>query len=303
VQTSVSSTTPRPSIVERPEQGAGTVTFGVLGPVRAAVGHRPVDLGSPQQRAILAVLLLHEGAVVGLDSLAAAMWGDAPPRSSATTIRTYISRLRQILDTAMPAGQVEIRSLAGGYALSVRPEALDTVRFRRLTARAADAMRHQDAAGAERDLRAALNLPAGTPLAGLPGPYAARQRTRLLQLLTEAQINLVEAGLRLGRHREILPDVAGLAAAHPMWERPQELLLIALHHSGRQAEALTHYQVTRQRLVDELGIDPGSRLRELHHRILLGRPRLIALSEPTEVKLRPTRAAGGRAWRRRCVRP
>ncbi|MFG2042326.1 BTAD domain-containing putative transcriptional regulator [Dactylosporangium sp. NPDC048998] len=267
------------------------VAFSLLGPFRCWAGGQEVDLGAPQQRALLATLLLHDGVVTTVESLIDALWGTTPPRSGVTVIRTYISRLRQVIGDASPSGQIRIDSMAGGYAVRVPPQSVDVVCFRRLTLEAGAAMRRDDAAGAARSLREALALRHGLPLTGLPGPYVQGQRARLQQLISDAEVSLVEAEFRLGRYQEVLPDLRALLVEHPLRERLHELFMAALYRLGRQADALTHYQVMRQRFVEELGIEPGARLRDLHRQILLG--------GPNQGSAEPARMPGRRSVARR----
>jgi DNA-binding SARP family transcriptional activator len=149
-------------------RSAEPVTFRLLGPVQGWVLGREVDLGAPQQRALLAVLLLHDGGFVTVDMLINALWGATPPPSAVTVIRTYVSRLRRAIGGTV-AERVRIESMAGGYAIKVPPLSVDVAEFRRLTQEAATASRSDDAASAAEHLRAALALRQGSPLAGLPG--------------------------------------------------------------------------------------------------------------------------------------
>ncbi|RIV31604.1 AfsR/SARP family transcriptional regulator [Micromonospora radicis] len=254
-----------------PAGGPDWLTFDLLGPIRAWSGGEEIDLGSPQQRATLAVLLLHEGTVVTVDELVRAVWGDEPPRAAVTTVRTYVSRLRRV-QAPRPDGStgLRIRSIGRGYSLDVPSDSVDVVRFRRHTTLAAAATRRGDFAVSAMHLRSALALRHGSPLAGAPGPYAHSQRTRLQQLITTAELDLISAEINVGRHHEVLPELSVFVAENPLWERVHELYMTALYRCGRQADALAHYQATRQELVDNLGIEPGVVLRELHRRILAG---------------------------------
>jgi DNA-binding SARP family transcriptional activator len=239
--------------------------FCLLGPVRAWRGTTEVPLGSPQQRTTLAVLLLHEGTAVTIEQLTTALWGSDKPRAAVSTVRTYVSRLRRLLGS-----DTTIRSTAGGYALSVPESALDLMRLRRHLALAAASTRAQDPHATAVHLRAALELRHGRPLAGADGPYAENQRIRLEQMLCTVALDLMSVEVSRGRHREALPELTAMVEEHPLWDRVHELYMTALHHSGRQADALTHYQATRRRMVEELGIEPGTRLQELHQRIRAG---------------------------------
>jgi DNA-binding SARP family transcriptional activator len=252
------------------------LAFSLLGPVRAWHGGLEIDLGSRQQRTTLAMLLLREGAVATLDELIDGMWGDEPPRSAVTTIRTYVSRLRAVLDDARAAARLD--SVRGGYTLQLPADALDVTRFRRHTTRAAEAARRADWRTVVAEQTAALQLWCGQPLAGSFGPYADGQRTRLQQLGMAARIDLLAAQVELGVYAEILPELTAMADAHPLWEDVQALHMTALYGSGRAAEALEQYQRARRTLVDELGIEPGVRLRTVHQRILASDPSLAAAS-------------------------
>jgi DNA-binding SARP family transcriptional activator len=263
------------------------VTFSLLGPVRGWAMGREVELGAPQQRALLAALLLRDGGAVTVGTLINALWGSTPPRSAVTVVRTYISRLRQVIGGTV-AEQVRIESVAGGYAVKVPHLSVDVAQFRWLTQQAATALRCDDAANAAQHLRAALALRQGSPLAGLPGPYAQGQRTRLQELINDAEVGLVEAEFHLGRHQEVLPDLHTMTVEHPLRERVHELLMIGLYRQGRQADALAHYHALRRRFLEELGIEPGARLREVHREILQGGPDLAADHEPAHATARRT---------------
>ncbi|WP_326796488.1 tetratricopeptide repeat protein [Streptomyces sp. NBC_01808] len=251
---------------EDPAEGA-PVRFALLGPVRVSRAGRPLSMGSPQQRAVLAVLLLRGGRHVAVDELVDAVWGEDPPRDATGTIRTYVSRLRRALG---PDADL-LRGEAGGYAVHLRAGAeLDVETAARLAAEADAARAAGDVERAGELRRGALDLWDGDPLAGLPGPYAERQRTRL----AEWRLSLLEGQLELdvetGRRAEAISELTALTAAYPLRERFRELLMLALYRSGRQAEALAVYTDTRRQLTDELGVEPGRELAALQQRILRG---------------------------------
>ncbi|MEU4690439.1 AfsR/SARP family transcriptional regulator [Actinoplanes sp. NPDC023714] len=268
---------------------ATTLSFSLLGPVQAwrtAGAHAgsprtgtEVDIGSPQQRGTLAMLLLREGAMVTLDELISGLWGEEPPRSAVTTVRTYIYRLRRVLQEEGDES-TRLESASGGYVLHVPDKAVDVNRFRAHTTRASMASRRGDQHTAAAELRAALALPDGRSLAGVQGPYAQGQRARLEQCVATAHLDLIEAEILLGRHREILPDLTAMVAAHPLWEEVQALYMTALHGTGRTAEALEHYRRSHRALVDELGIEPGTRLRAAMHHILSPEPATVLTEQP-----------------------
>ncbi|MGY5125975.1 AfsR/SARP family transcriptional regulator [Streptomyces nigrescens] len=243
--------------------------FQLLGPVRAWRGDRPLNPGSPQQRAVLAVLLLHAGRPVSVPQLVDALWGEQPPPRAVGTLRTYVSRLRGLLEPDRKPRQHAhlLVSSGGGYALRVPGETLDSAGFETRLVTARRLREAGDTAGAYEQLRGALALPAGVALAGLPGPYAQRQRDRLTELCVTAQEELFDCVVELGGHAEAIAGLRAFAAEHPLRERAQALLMRALHRAGRQAEALAAYAATRHALHTELGAEPGRELRALYEEL------------------------------------
>lgn len=240
--------------------------FVVLGPVRAWRGGAELDLGTPQQRAVLAVLLLAEGRQVPASALVDALWGDEPPKAATGAVRTYISQLRRCLRTG--GGPEVIESAGNGYALPLPPSAVDLGMFLRWTGQARTARSAGHAAQAAMYLRDALGLWTGAPLAGLPGEYAETQRTRLTELHLAAVEDRLALDIELDRHVAAAAELRTLLAAHPLRERLSELLMLALYRAGRQADALAVFGATRRVLGEELGIDPGPALQDIHRRIL-----------------------------------
>jgi DNA-binding SARP family transcriptional activator/tetratricopeptide (TPR) repeat protein len=238
--------------------------FALLGPVRAWIGDAEVDLGPAQQRAVLAALLLREGGQAGVAQLADGLWGEHPPPSAVTTIRTYVYRLRRLL------GESAIRSAGDGYAMDLRPGELDLLAFRGHVAAAEQARAAGDTAAVAKELEAGLGRWNGPPLPGLPGPYAAWQRAYLERLRAEADETRLRAQLDLGEHARLLPELTALVAERPLDERRREMLILALHRSGRTAEAVASYREGRARLADELGLDPGPALRAVYEQIRTG---------------------------------
>jgi DNA-binding SARP family transcriptional activator/DNA-binding CsgD family transcriptional regulator len=236
--------------------------------MRAWLGETELDMGSPQQRAVLAVLLLAEGRQVPLDALVDALWGDDPPLTAVSTVRTYVSRLRRCLRTNSGGLDDVIESAGGGYALSLRSAALDLNEFLQCTKEARAASDAGDADQAAVFLQDALGLWRGVPLAGLPGCYAESQRVRLAELRLAALEERLALDIELGRHATAATELQALLASHPMRERLSELLMLALYRSGRRADALGVFRTTQCLLREELGIDPGPALRDVHQRIL-----------------------------------
>jgi DNA-binding SARP family transcriptional activator/tetratricopeptide (TPR) repeat protein len=256
--------------------------FAVLGPVRAWRDGTELELGTPQQRAVLTVLLLRRGRRATAEDLIDALWGDEPPARAMTAVRTYASRLRTVLEPERVARQktTVMVSEAGGYALPLPRASLDLTIFEKGLAAAEQARRAGDQATAARELREALGLWAGEPLSGIHGAWAEGQRVHLEEQRLTALETLYGIELETGRAAECVADLTELTIEHPLRERLRGLLMLALSRCGRQAEALGVFADTRRVLVEELGIDPGPELTDLHARILAGDAALTELPEP-----------------------
>ncbi|MGH3395659.1 MAG: BTAD domain-containing putative transcriptional regulator [Streptosporangiaceae bacterium] len=241
--------------------------FALLGPVRAWRGDAELSLGAPQQRAVLAVLLLAEERQVSQGTLVDALWGGEPPKAARSTIRTYVSRLRRCLAVGQ-GGPEMIESVGDGYVLMLRSATVDLTGFAQRVREAHEAGQAGDMTRSAALLREALAVWQGVPLAGLPGPYAGAQRARLAELQLAALEDRLALDVELGRHAAAAPELRSLIAAHPTREKLSELLMHALYRAGRQAEALDVYARTQRLLNEDLGIDPGPALREMHQRIL-----------------------------------
>ena len=261
------------------------VEFAVLGDLNASRGGRALRLGSPQQRGILALLLLRAGKLVSPEELIDRMWGANPPISARVTVRTYISRLRRSLDDGRQDSVIE--STAGGYRLPLESQTLDLALFEQLVVQAGDARLAADVTQASALLRAALSLWRGYPLAGAHGHFVEHERDRLDQIRLSALEERISLDLELGRNDAVVAELIGLINDHPLRERLRELLMIALYRSSRQADALHTYQQIRALLRNELGIEPGPRLRDLHQKILRSAPEL---STPERYSLEPQRS-------------
>ncbi|MFE7123064.1 BTAD domain-containing putative transcriptional regulator [Streptomyces sp. NPDC057617] len=253
-------------------QGKEGLRFSVLGPVRVWRDGTLLPSGSPQQRAVLAALLLYPERTATAPQLIQAVWGDDPPAMALAAVRTYASRLRKIL------GRDVLISKHEGYTLRIEPDALDMGRAEGLVDEAAHAGRQRYPALVRELLDAAVALWDGEPLAGIPGPFAENQRNYLTNWRLELIEERLELDLEGGAHAEVVPELTALAAQHPLRERLRELLMLALYRSGRQAEALAVYADTRRLLADELGVEPGRRLSDLQQRILAADPGLSVLT-------------------------
>ncbi|MER7771419.1 BTAD domain-containing putative transcriptional regulator [Kitasatospora sp. NPDC096140] len=242
--------------------------FRVLGPLGATCDGREVDLGRPQQRAVLAALLLAPGQLVPTDRLVEGLWGEDDtcwPKDPVGQIGTHAHRLRR----ALGAPELLVAA-AGGYRLAVPREAVDLFRYEGATAEAV-ALRHEDPARARELLVAALATWEGDrALDGVPGAFAERTRERLSAGRFALVKTLFDLEVALGRHADVVESLAVLAAAHPQDEEVHRLHLLALHRCGRTAEALAVYEALRERLDRELGLEPAPVVVELAERIRRG---------------------------------
>jgi DNA-binding SARP family transcriptional activator len=247
---------------------ANHLRFSLLGPVRAWSGNHEIALGSPQQRALLAVLLLRIGEPVTNEDAVWALWGDTAPRSADGTVRTYVYRLRRKITEVVGAHRLALRSHSGGYLLTANDATIDTDLFEQTLDDARRAREDGDLDGAVRTFRAALALWRGTPFAGTDTTYFNTERERLEQLRTAAVEELAEAEIDAGEHGSAVTTAKTALVGQPLQERLWELLLRALTGSGRRADALAAYQDARRVLRAELGLEPGPRLQELHGDLL-----------------------------------
>jgi DNA-binding SARP family transcriptional activator/tetratricopeptide (TPR) repeat protein len=256
-------------MAESSERAISGLSFAVLGSVRVWRDGVELDLGSPQQRLTLAVLLLARGRVVPVSEIIDALWADEVPVSARGTVRTYVHRLRRVLGGDVAAEGV-LRSAGSGYQLRVEDQALDLGRLLLARQVALEARAGGDPRRAVELLHKAMAEWQAEALAGLSGEWAERERMRLRRLGVQAGESLAELELQfgLGDRAELVERLASLADAEPLRERVHELLMLALCQSGRGAEALTAFERLRVTLREELGVDPGPALRQLHERIL-----------------------------------
>jgi DNA-binding SARP family transcriptional activator len=249
-----------------------SISFGLLGPVRAERDGRELSLGTPQQRSTLAVLLLRAGRLVTLDDLVEALW-HRPPDTAVAAVRTYLSRLRRALAAPPEQPRVRIDWRSGGYVFLAPAYSIDLSRFEQHTVRAADALRRSDLPAAAFELRAAVSLHRGRPLAGTAGgAYLDAHRVRLTEACRDAALDLAAVTVEMGRPMEAVAALRTLVADHPLAERGHALLITALYRAGRRPEAIEHYRRAGRMLRDELGIEPGPELRDLSRRVALGQP-------------------------------
>jgi DNA-binding SARP family transcriptional activator len=245
----------------------------LLGPVEASFDGRPIPLGAVKQRALLAMLALGANTTVPVDRLIDGLWGEDPPDSALKMVQLYVSQLRRLF-----AGNgAEIVTHGRGYELRLDTERVDAARFERLVERAGRSNGEPND-----DARAALALWQGAALSNVAGePFAAPEIRRLDDLWLRASELVVDSDLAAARDDEALAQLERLIDQNPLRERLYAQRMLALYRSGRQAEALDAYVAARRRLVDEVGVEPGAELRELHERILGHDPGLELPSVPT----------------------
>ncbi len=279
--------------------------FHLLGPLQVVRDGRVLKLGGPQQRAVLAVLLLESDPPVSVARLAAALWGDRPPAGSTATIQTYAFHLRQALEPERARG-ARARVLVtdrGGYRLDTAGAVVDAREFEALAHAGIEGVKdgnHEQALG---ELDAALGLWRGDVLADVAelesvAPVAAR----LSELRLTAIEARIDALLGLGRHELAVGELDELIARHPLRERLHAQRMLAMYRCGRQADALAAFRHLHRVLDDEIGVQPSPPLRDLHRAILAHDPRLITDllangGRPDQVG--PAVGTSGRPWYRR----
>ncbi|HEX5027702.1 MAG TPA: BTAD domain-containing putative transcriptional regulator [Gaiellaceae bacterium] len=235
----------------------------VLGPLEVVGENGPVPLAAKHVR-LLAALTTDEGRARGVDELVEDLWDGDAPASARKLVQVYVSQLRK----ALPAG-VGITTSRGSYAVELQPGVLDAARFEKLLSESSAARELGNPALAASLADQALALWRGRAYGELAyEDFARAESERLEELRLVAVEERLAARLALGQHVDVLGDVLALADENPFRGRAHELAMLALYRCERQADALEHYAVYRDRLDDELGLEPGERLRELQRRIL-----------------------------------
>jgi YVTN family beta-propeller protein len=251
----------------------------LLGPVEALIDGRPVALGAPKQRAVLAMLALEVGRPVSTDRLIEGLWGEQPPASAPKMVQLYVSHLRRLVH----GNGAQIVTRGRGYELQLAEGEVDVTRFERLVEQG--------------HAREALTLWRSEPLADMADePFAAAEMRRLDELRLRAVERAIDADLATGRHSEVIGELDALIAQHPLRERLHAQRMLALYRSGRQAEALAAYHEARATLVEQIGVEPGGELRRLQRAILVQDPALNPASPaPAREAPHPVRPRGALA--------
>ncbi|MFI5897334.1 BTAD domain-containing putative transcriptional regulator [Actinoplanes sp. NPDC051513] len=241
----------------------------------STAGDGEVRIVRPKLRLLLAVLLARANTLVPVESLVDDMWGDDPPVSAVSNVRTYVWSLRRLLSPADPA-TAPISTDPQGYMIGVMPDCLDVLAFERLVANGTDACRRGDVPRAADRLEEALALWRGRAFQNVPfttGTLVAEAQ-RLEEQRLAAVEELFDARLALGRHAEIVGELQCLVAQHPLRERLWGQMMLALYRDGQQAAALAAYQHLRTYLVEEIGVEPSPPLQALQSEILRSDPAL-----------------------------
>ena len=236
-----------------------TLDLRILGPLEVSDETGPIALGGQRQRALLAVLALSPGRVVATDRLVDLLWGENAPKTAMASLQNGVAQLRKALGTDA------LETRAPGYVLRISPEQVDAQRFELALTDA----RRLPAAERRTQLVRALEMWRGSVLAEFVfQAFAQPEIRRLEELRLVAIAERIDADLELERHGDVIGELEGLVAEHPLRESFLRQLMVALYRAGRQAEALDVYQAARTRFVDELGIEPGPELRQLQAEIL-----------------------------------
>jgi DNA-binding SARP family transcriptional activator/tetratricopeptide (TPR) repeat protein len=279
--------------LRRGPNGAGRnlprkVQFSVLGPVRARRGLAELDLGPNQQRAILSLLVVRANQLVTSDELIELLWEQDPPGSALNVIHKYVGSIRRLLEPDLEArtsGQWLTRH-GTAYRLAADETTSDLIAFRRLVEDARTARAASRPADALHLLMEALGLRHGAcgeglELHGRHGDYF----TRVDQEYASAVAEAADAALASSQAPWILPLLRQIAAGEPWNESLQARLMLILAATGQQALALSHYQVVRQRLSSELGVDPGTELRTAHSQVLRQEMPAVAGASPANTAM------------------
>jgi DNA-binding SARP family transcriptional activator len=239
------------------------VEFRILGPLEVVQDGEPFALGPAQQRALLALLVLHRGEVVSLDRLVDELWGERAPATAGKTVQVHVSHLRKALGTGV------IVTERSGYRLAAEPERVDIGQFEFLSAEGRRALAEGDPMRARERLSSALALWRGEPLADFAyEPFAQEVIGSLQEARLAALEDRIEADLAVGSDGELIGELKSLVSSNPLRERLRGQLMLALYRAGRQADALGVYRQTSELLRDELGLEPSPPLRKLERSIL-----------------------------------
>ncbi|MER5931177.1 BTAD domain-containing putative transcriptional regulator [Streptomyces sp. NPDC002054] len=253
------------------------LSFKVLGPLEVAAGEGDIPLGGARQRTILALLLLTPGRVVSVDTMVETVWNNNPPTTARTQVAICVAALRKIFKAAGTAEDV-IVTAHPGYLLKTEGHRVDSVEFAGLVQSAEQHAKDGRLQEAAHHYAQALGLWRGSAFAGVGGQIIDDETDRLEEHRLNAYDDSTLVHLELGQHQELIPELAAMVREHPLRERIRHHLMLAQYRSGRRADAMESFRDARRHLIDELGIEPGPDLQELHDAILRDDPSLAAVA-------------------------
>jgi DNA-binding SARP family transcriptional activator len=262
------------------------VEIKVLGPLEVAVAGNSIVPTASKPSQLLAMLALNAGRVVTVNALTDEIWESRPPRSGIPTLQTYVLKLRRKLSQALAktdgvSSKDVLITRRAGYLLDVEPDDVDAVKYSRLSEAGRAAVNDGDHQKASETLSEALNLWRGPALADVTtGPQLGIEKMRLEENRLGDLHLRIEADLCLGRHHQLLGELATLCARHPLMENFCAQHMVALYRSGRQCQALEAYRRLRATMVDQLAVEPSPRMRQLHNAILDG---TTSIADPNHV--------------------
>ncbi|MGW3210511.1 BTAD domain-containing putative transcriptional regulator [Streptomyces sp. NPDC001135] len=260
------------------------VVFRILGPLDISAEGRPMPLQGGRQRTIMSMLLLAPGRVVSVDTLADAVWHGEPPATARNQIAICVSALRKSLKTAFGVDGV-LTTSHPGYMLFPGEHRIDAVEFEERAAEGQAAARRGELEEARARFEEALAMWRGPALEGITAERVEAEATRLTELRLDVYEQLTSVRLELGQHGEIVAELARFVRDNPLREQAVAQLMLAQYRCGRRAEALETYREAGRLFADELGIDPGPALQELHEEILADSPALVPPAD--QVSLAP----------------
>ncbi|MFE9252377.1 BTAD domain-containing putative transcriptional regulator [Streptomyces sp. NPDC007088] len=248
-------------------RAAPNISFQVLGPLEAWVGARKVEIGGPRQRVVLAMLLLAPDRVVSIDQLVEAVWNGRPPTTCRTQIAICVASLRKAFRTAGYAGEL-IATSAPGYLLHSAGHHIDSMEFAAGVDSAQTLARQGDVSAAADRLGQALGLWRGPVLTDMSSPVLETEAELLDHRRLTAYEQYATLQLQLGRHREVISELTALVHDRPLWEQARAALMLAHYRLGHRSEALALFRQAQRVFREEIGLEPGRVLQDLHTAIL-----------------------------------
>jgi len=249
------------------------LTYRVLGSLQLRINGCEYTPQAAKVRQVLALYLLRSNQVVSLDTVIAELWGDCPPRTAVTTAQTYIYQLRKLIarhgDERLASET--IRTTPPGYTITVTNEQLDCVQFEHMVEQGRALLLEGETSRAAALLRQSLRMWSGPALIGVEHGCWLQSHVAQLEEMRMLALELrLRAEMRLGYHRELIPELKSLVRTHPYHEWLHAQLMIALQRSGRRGDALSAYREVRRLLSAELGVEPSADLQRVHEKVLKG---------------------------------